>query len=348
MSKIAILGDTHLGARNASGHFSTFFNRFFSDIFYPYLVDNGIKHIIQLGDLFDNRTSLSIKAFHACKENWFGPLKEHGITMHTLLGNHDIFYKSSLKVNSPELLLREYPQVWVYTEPQIIELGGTSWAMIPWICDENKEEVYNFLNKDKVADICCGHFEIDGFEMMRGVAGHGGLPRDLFDRFELTLSGHYHTKSYDEYHRIQYVGTPYEITFADLHDPRGFHVFDTETRKLEFIQNPYTMFERIVYNDGWIGDVSSLTDKSVKIIVEKKTDLYNFDRFIDSVKIANVYDLQIIENFAELHNVSIDSDIKVEESSTVIDHYIDALNTAVDKTRLKEYLKGVYLEAISQ
>lgn len=348
--KIAILGDTHLGARNASGHFSKFFNKFFSEVFYPYLVEHDIKDVIQLGDLFDNRTQLSVKAYHACKTTWFDPLITHNIHMHCLVGNHDTFYKSSLQINTPELLLQhEYRgHLSVYSSPTVIEIGGTTFAMVPWICDDNKEQTFNFLNKDHVADICCGHFEIDGFEMMRGVAGHGGLPRELFSRFEMTLSGHYHTKSYDDYHRIQYVGTPYEITFADLHDPRGFHIFDTETRVLEFIQNPNTMFERIIYNEGWTGDVSSLKGKAVKLVVEKKSDLYNFDRFVDSVKLADVYDLNIIENFNDLKSVETDANISVENSQTIINHYIDKLTTSVDKERLKEFMAGLYAESINE
>jgi hypothetical protein len=218
--------------------------------------------------------------------------------------------------------------------------------MIPWICDENKEEVYHFLDRDNVPEICCGHFEIDGFDMMRGTPGHGGLPPTLFDRFELTMSGHYHTRSYDDYHRIQYVGTPYEITFADMHDPRGFSVFDTETRELTFIANPFTMFDRIVYNDGWTGDVYSMTGKSVKLVVEKKTDLYSFDRFIDSVKLAGVYDLQIIENIEGLHNVDVDGSITVENSQTLINQYIDNLTTSVSKDSLKSFMSGLYMEAL--
>lgn len=349
MAKIAILGDCHLGARNASNHFSTFFNKFFSDIFYPYLIENNIKEVIQLGDLFDNRASLSIKAFAACKGPWFDPLVKNNITMYTLLGNHDLFYKNSSKINAPELFLSEYKNnIRVINGCEIIELHGTTFAFVSWICEENKEDVYNFMSRDRIADICCGHFEIEGFEMMRGIAGHGGLPRELFSRFEATLSGHYHTRSYDDYHRIHYVGTPYEITFADMHDPRGFTVFDTETRLFEFIQNPYTMFERVIYNEGWSGDVNNLTGKAVKLVVEKKTDLYTFDRFIDSVKLANVYDLNIIENFAELHNVDVDGEMHIENAQSIIHQYIDALSTSVDKDALKTFMSGLYQEAITQ
>lgn len=347
--RFAILGDTHLGARNASNHYSRFFNRFFDEVFYPYLVEHDIKTIFQLGDLFDNRTSLSIKAYNASKDSWFSPLKKHDIKMITLLGNHDIFYKSTLDVNAPELFLSaEFPDhIQVVKEPTIYEVEDTQIALVPWICDENKERIFNFFSNPHMAsvDICMGHFEIDGFDMMRGVPGHGGLPRTLFENFELTLSGHYHTRSFDEYHRIQYVGTPYEITFADMHDPRGFHIFDTDTRELEFIRNPFTNFDRIIYNEGSKVDVDSLKDKSVKLIVEKKSDLYQFDRFVDSVKLAGVYDLQIIENFNELMGVEIDGSIQVEDARSIIDHYIDNLTTSVDKLRLKEYMRGLHAEA---
>jgi DNA repair exonuclease SbcCD nuclease subunit len=350
--KFAILGDTHLGARNASNHYSRFFNRFFREVFYPYLVKHEIKTVFQLGDLFDNRTSLSIKAYNACKEEWFGPLVSNEIEMITLLGNHDIFYKSTLDVNTPELLLKnEYEMnIKVIKEPTIYEIGGTQIALVPWICDDNRQRVFDFFSNPHMAsvDICMGHFEIDGFDMMRGVPGHGGLPRTLFESFELTLSGHYHTRSYDDYHRIQYVGTPYEITFADMHDPRGFHVFDTETRKLEFIENPFTNFDRIIYNEGWTGDISKMENKAVKLVVEKKTDLYAFDRFVDSLKLANVYDLQIIENFNDLRGVELDGSVQVENSQQIIEHYIDTLTTSVNKDSLKDYMKGLYAEAITQ
>ena len=350
--KYCVLGDTHLGARNASNHYSRFFNRFFSEVFYPYLIKHDIKLVFQLGDLFDNRTSLSIKAYNACKKEWFQPLVENDIKMVTLLGNHDIFFKSTLEVNSPELLLAgEFKNnIQIIKEPTLYEVGGDQIALIPWICDANRQSVFDFLNNPHIGsvDICMGHFDIAGFDMMRGIPGHGGLSPEIFDSFEMTLSGHFHTQSYNDFYRIKYVGTPYEITFADMHDPRGFHIFDTETRELEFIENPFTMFDRIVYNDGWVGDITSLAGKAVKLVVEKKTDLYAFDRFVDSIKIANVYDLQIIENFNDLRGVELDGSVKIENSQQIIEHYIDTLTTAVDKERLKSYMSGLYAEAIAQ
>ena len=46
------------------------------------------------------------------------------------------------------------------------------------------------------------------------------------------------------------LGNPYQMFWNDVDDKRGFHIFDTETNELEFIENPYTIFERIYYEDN--------------------------------------------------------------------------------------------------
>lgn len=347
---IAILGDTHLGARGGVSHFNQFFNKFYAELFYPYLIKHNIKHIIQLGDIFDNRTSLSIKAYADCKHIWFNPLVENQIHMTIILGNHDIHHKNTLKINTPSLLLgEEYSDhIRIIDKPSILLYDTTTVAAIPWICDENKELIYDFLKPDKIADLCMGHFEIDGFEMMRGISGKGGMPRDLFDKFEHTFSGHYHTRSNDEYHRIQYVGTPYEITYADMHDPKGFHIFDTNTRQIEFIENPFTMFDRIVYNDESEMTVPNVKGKYVKLVVEKKNDLKKFDSFVNAINGSGVQELSIIENFSALSGGEVDVDIKTEDSPAIINGYIDNLTVAVDKQQLKDYLQGIYQEAITE
>ena len=340
--KVAILGDTHLGARNGSSKFSIFFNKFFQDFFYPYLLKNGIKTIYQLGDLFDNRTALSLKAYHACKDVWFQPLQDHDITMHVLLGNHDIYHKNTLEINSPELLLGEYSRIKVHKE--IATIGD--FDIIPWICDENRKEVEVFLTSNKTSRFCLGHFEISGFAMYRGAEAHSeGISTSLFEKYEMVFSGHYHHKSSKG--NISYVGTPYEITWSDYADPKGFHILDTDTGKIEFIENPFTMFRRVVHNNGWSGDIKSLSEKYVKVVVQEKRDLYTYDRFIDSIKLVSPHDITIIENLDEFKDGDIEESINLEDSSAIIDSYIDGLTTDLDKSKIKSYMRGLYNEAIS-
>jgi len=53
--KIALITDTHWGARGDSAAFAEYFNRFYYDYFFPYLSDNGITRIFHLGDIVDRR-----------------------------------------------------------------------------------------------------------------------------------------------------------------------------------------------------------------------------------------------------------------------------------------------------
>ena len=89
--------------------------------------------------------------------------------------------------------------------------------------------------------------------------------KELFRRFDIVMSGHFHHKSDDG--QIYYLGTPYEIYWNDYEDPRGFHIFDTETRELERIVNPYRIFEKVYYDDTTTDytdyDMSKLKDMYV-------------------------------------------------------------------------------------
>jgi len=312
------------------------------------MLEHNIKEIFQLGDLFDNRTSLSLKAFHICKTEWFEPLVEFGFTMHTLLGNHDITMRESLTINTPTSMLGGYVNsghLKIYSEPTVVRRGKATIDVIPWICRDNREEVAKFLNRKKISDICIGHFEIRGFNMYRGIAGHGGLSPDIFQRYENTLSGHYHTRSVSN--NIQYIGAPYEITWMDAHDSRGFTIFDTDTRKFEFVQNPHTMFQKLYYKNGCTSDISNVAGKLVKLIVEKKDDLFEFDKFLTNLKNCDLYDLAILENLEDFKNGVIDDSLEIEDTAMIISNYIDSLQTSVSKEKVKSYINSLYVEAIN-
>ena len=351
MSKIIFLGDTHLGARNGSSHFVEYFNSFFRDTLYPYMKKHDIKKILQSGDLFDNRTQLHLKAYHSSKPEWFEPLVENGWTMHALVGNHDITLRESLKINTATSVMQEYISkgaIKVYDTPTAIKVDNNCTIdMIPWICASNKDDVFAFMARKKISDLCFGHFEISGAELYRGMMGHGGLKPDLFARYESTLSGHYHTRNFLPENRIQYIGTPYEMTWMDCNDPRGFTVFDTEKRTYEFIHNTNTMFRKIRYNDGCTEDISKLGGKFVKLIVEKKTNLFGFDTFLNNLKAVDPYDLSILETESDVSGVDVDENIEIEDTTQIISNYIDGLETNMDKSKIKSYIQGLYVEAVN-
>jgi len=346
--KVAIITDQHFGARNDSIAFLDFYEKFYSETFFPCLDTNNIDTVLILGDTFDRRKYINFYSLDRAKKMFFDKLEERGIEVYMIAGNHDTYFKNTNEVNSPELLLAEYTNIRLIHKASDITIHSTPICFVPWICPENYQESLETMNNSK-ADVCMGHFEIAGFAMYRGMESHEGLSKELFGRFDLVFSGHYHHRSDDGH--IHYLGNPYELTWQDYNDPRGFHLFDLQTRGLEFVRNPNTMFERIEYDDT-ISDPSTqeyqnLANKYVKIIVVNKTDFYKFDKFITKVYNVNPYEVKIIEDFSEFNGGEIDSDINLEDTLDVLSTYIDSVETDLDKERVKTFMKSLYTEAVN-
>ena len=346
--RVAIITDQHFGARNDSTAFLDFYERFYNDTFFSTLDSNNIESVLILGYTFDRRKYVNFYSLDRAKKMFFDKLEERGIKVFMIAGNHDTYFKNTNEVNSPELLLAEYTNIHLINNAQDIIVHDTPICFVPWICPDNYEESIETINASK-AEICMGHFEIAGFAMYRGMESHEGLSKDLFKRFDMVFSGHYHHRSDDGH--IYYLGNPYELTWQDYNDPRGFHLFDLQTRQLEFIRNPNTMFERVEYDDSLIdpsvADYTHLSNKYVKIVVVNKNDFYKFDKFITKVYNVNPYEVKIIEDFSEFSEGEIDSDINLEDTLDVLSNYIDSVETDLDKDRVKTFMKSLYTEAIN-
>lgn len=343
MSKICLLGDTHFGVRSDSRAFIDYYRKFYEEVFFPYLIENGIKEIYQLGDLFDRRKYVNFLSLAECRDYFFDKIKQHGMHLHVLIGNHDIFWRESLSINSPNLLLKDYDNITLYQEPTTINIDNLRVDIVPWICKENEEEVFSFLKKSK-SDICLGHFEISGFQMYKGVDSHDGLSPEIFKKYDHVFSGHYHHRSSNG--NITYVGTPMEHTWADFEDPRGFHIFDTGTRELEFVQNPFTIFTKIYYDDTKEVSIPDSSNKHLKLIVVNKTDYYKFDQFVEKLEASNPLELKIIEDMSEFEAEALGADdVDLEDTLTLLSQYVDNLDTDADKNRIKTLMKTLYVEA---
>ena len=352
--KVAIITDQHFGARNDSLHFINFFEKFYNDTFFPKLQEEGIKTVLILGDTFDRRKYVNFYSLKKTKEMFFDKLHDMGINVHMLAGNHDTYFKNTNDVNSVDLLLREYPNVQVIDHPTTISVDDTPICMMPWICPENYEDSMNMI-KDTNAQICMGHFEIEGFAMFRGMESHEGLSRAIFNKFDLVFSGHYHHKSSNG--NIHYLGNPYELTWSDYQDPRGFHIFDTNTREFDFVQNPNSIFHKITYDDTVANaifeisnmDLAKYKDTFVKVIVLNKTNPYLFDLFMSNLYKVNPIDVSIVEDNIDLTE-GLESDIisDAEDTLTILNKYVDNLQVQdLDSGKLKSILKELYVEALN-
>lgn len=351
--KVAVLGDTHFGARNDNQAFHDYFEKFYRDVFFPYLRANGIKQIIQLGDLFDRRKYVNFYTLKRSREYFFDKLVEYDIKMDVFVGNHDTYFKNTNEVNSPELLLQDYIDwVRVFSDPTDIELDGTLMTLLPWVCSGNYDQCMDHI-KQTEAQILFGHLELAGFEMHRGAVNDHGMDTKPFDKFDMVMSGHYHHKS--SRGNIHYLGTPYEMTWSDCGDQKGFHIFDTETRELTFIPNPFVMFQKWFYDDTkWESfeyinelDFSAVQGSYVKVIVKNKNNPFWFDTYIDRLEKAGALDIQVVEDNLNLQ-LEDDNDIinEAEDTLTILTKVIEQWETPVDKKRLDTFLRSLYDEAL--
>lgn len=350
--KIALINDTHAGARGDDPRFNEFFFKFWEGTFFPYLKENNIKHICHLGDVVDRRKFISFVTLNSWRKRFFDVLQTENISMDVIVGNHDVTYKNTNEINAMHELFDHYTNINVMIEPKDMEYDGLSVAMVPWINSSNYEQSLEFLKTTK-SQVVFGHFEIAGFEMDRGNICHTGMDKSTFDRFDIVLSGHFHHKSTNG--NITYLGNQYEITWADYNDPRGFHVFDTETRELTFVPNPFKMFYKISYDDAttdfayWQAyDYSILKDCYVKIVVLNKQNPYLFDNVLDNLYKAGVGDIAIVEDFTDTV-IEDDKDLvnQAEDTMTILSKYIDNLTLNVDNDKLKTLMKELYVEALT-
>lgn len=351
--KIAIITDMHIGVRGDSRIFLDHQERFFKEIFFPYLDENNITTVLDLGDTFDRRKFVNYVTLKRGKEFFFDELQKRNIEYHAVVGNHSVYYTNTNEVNSMSLLLGEYDNFHIYeNEPKELTFGSTSIMMVPWITRDNADKCFTAIFGTKVP-ILMGHFEIEGFEMLKGQLCDHGMDVNFFKGFEQVYSGHFHHPS--NYGNIRYLGAPYEMTWSDYGGKRGFHILDTETRDLEWIENPFKVYHKIEYDDADMTiddianlDVSNIRDSYIKVIVKNRTNPYIHDLFINKLADGGAADVKSIEDTLNIESEGVDDILdETKDTKDILHSYIESLETRVDKTNIKKLIDELYVEASS-
>ena len=339
--KILLITDQHFGVRNDNQYFLSHYKKFYEEAVLPFIDANNIKDVICLGDTFDKRRSINFMSLEAAKDMWFTPLQERGVRMDMLVGNHDIYYKNTLRVNAPSELLGEYDNIRIHTKPTTTDFYGLPILLLPWICDENRAEVLEEIGSTD-AKICMGHLELNGFEAHPGHVMQHGMDANAFSKFKKVFSGHYHMKSTKK--NVSYLGNPYQLYWNDYGCKRGFHVFDTETLKTTFCRNPFDIFHKLYYNAGVsLPDKDDLHGAFVKLIVEEKDDYAKFDYVVKQLQDMSLGDLKIVEDLCiDEGSTSVE---ETEDTMTLLDKYIDGIDLKVNKSNIKTVLRSLYIEA---
>ena len=342
--KIAIITDQHFGARKNSKLFHDYFLKFYEDVFFPTLEKEGITTIIDMGDTFDSRKGIDFAALQWSKENYFDRLRDMGVTVHTIVGNHTAYYKNTNDINAIDLLLREYNNVKVYAETTSIMIDDCNILLVPWINKENEEKSVALINKSQ-ASVCMGHLELNGFRATPGHMMEHGMDWSIFKKFKKTYSGHYHCRSNQD--NIYYLGNPYEMFWNDVNDVnRGFHLFDTETLEHSPVNNPYRLHHIVYYKDTdhQLFDARYLKDKIVKLVVRERNDQVKFEKFVDKLYNSNVAELKVVENFGLPESEEFEA-FESEDTLSILNRYIEESDIDLDRSRLQKMVQNVYQEA---
>lgn len=350
MTKVAIITDTHYGIRNDSIHFLDYFKKSFDELFFPYLQENGIKHIIHLGDLVDRRKYINFLTAKRLRNDFLDKLEN--FETHFIMGNHDVYYKNVNQVNALDELVENRYGVNIYSTATEINIDGCDILLLPWICDENYEESLNAIKKSK-SQICMGHLEINGCEMLKGHLCDHGLNHKIFSKFDLVCSGHFHHRSNRD--NIHYIGAFCEHNWSDYNGSRGFVIFDTETRQIEFIKNTFRMFHMIFYDDANDKDIfetiknsnyENLENCYVKIMCKTKSNPFAFDQMMEKLYKASPADIIVIED-PKNYDISDDEIVdETQDTSTLLRNYIQGLDLPVEKDKVQKYIKKIYDEAL--
>ena len=128
------------------------------------------------------------------------------------------------------------------------------------------------------------------------------------------------------------------------------HVFIQDTDTPGSVSGGYVKnIEETIDNDEEIDYNSynkNFSKKFVKVVVVNKTDPFTFDRFIDNIQNQDIYELKIAENFNEFIGANVDDeDMNFDDTTEIVDTYIDAVDTDLDKNKIKVQMRELMTEA---
>jgi UDP-2,3-diacylglucosamine pyrophosphatase LpxH len=233
--KAFLISDTHFGTRPIdSDKWLSMMENYFYDFFIPLIKEKYEEGdvLIHLGDLYDNRSQIPINVLNSV-DKIISELSDI-LPIHLLIGNHDIYNKSTNDVNSPKSL-RWIPNVNIYEKTQTIELGGKNLTMMPWV--ERKVDQVKLL-KEHSADYLFCHSDLNGCRMhLSSVAWKNKNKIDIesFASYEKVFSGHIHIRQ--ENKNFKFIGSPYHLDRNDIGDQKGVYILDIESGDEEFVPN---------------------------------------------------------------------------------------------------------------
>lgn len=260
MSKILLIGDTHLGLGypNSVDKWFNVHKDYFENFLIP-LVEREMTPediVVHLGDLFDNRSVIPINILNYT-QNILERISKI-CPIHMIVGNHDLYTKSTNDVNSIKLY-RYIPNVYVYEDPTILNFVGKKILLLPWV--EKRKNQVEYLQKFSGCDYLFCHSDLNGAKMhLTSVAHKNNDKIDVneFSGYKKVYSGHIHILQRNK--NFTFVGNIFQMDRNDLGNEKGIFILDTITGE-----------ERFVINE--------LSPKYIKVFVKEEGDIEKLDNY---------------------------------------------------------------------
>ena len=335
MSKVLFVGDTHVGVKQDDPWMMNVIRNAIQGAI-DYSLENDIKVWLQAGDWYDVRKAITHTTMEFSRE-LVEMIRDAGIHVHVLVGNHDMHFKNKIHPNAVSELLSSYSNITVYDKPATLDLDGVQIDMIPWICDSNRGEILDFI-KTSSSEYCMGHFELNGFYFYKGMKSHGTEP-DFLKKYKQVWSGHFHTIS--EAANVKYIGTPYTITAGDENDPRGVWEFDTETCTLDFLENAKMWHRRLEYPGTF--DPKDYEGCAVRLIVtEIDKDLPKIETALEKY----VHELRVVNQVEHALVSAEGEEIETKNTLDLMEDHVNSLDEPDDiKKALLKKIKSLWIQA---
>jgi DNA repair exonuclease SbcCD nuclease subunit len=315
MSKILIIGDTHLGLGypNSVDKWFRVHKQYFEEFLLPLVKKELSKDdiIIHCGDLFDNRSVVPINILNYAQDLLEKLSKI--CTVHILIGNHDLYTKATNEVNTVKLY-KYIPNIKVYEEPTKIEFCGKSILMLPWV--EKKKDQVEILKQFSGCDYLFCHSDLNGAKMHLTSVAHKNADKidvEEFSGYKNVYSGHIHILQVTK--NFTFVGNNFEMDRNDINNQKGIFILNVIEGTETFIKNEVSPRFKKVYIRTQ-DDIDSLESVSTKDYI----DLYiSNSLLINNRKLRRKLEMMLENgNFASVDYI--DDIVKEDKSNkTVLD-----------------------------
>lgn len=351
MAKLVLITDTHWGVGRDQLAFLKNARLFMDKVFFPYLEKHKaeLDGIIHGGDVFHNRRRLDTLTASYSRQYFLGPLHkwlfDNNLQMHIVCGNHDSYFKDTLDVNSLEefIYYQDYNKVGsvrdtIKIHTEYAEIPKWSMSLIPWLTKSNREDTLRKI-LDSSCEFAVGHLELSGFNFSKvQTAIHGDDPAN-FSKYSAVFSGHYHYRHSKG--NIHYLGSPTEQTWIDDGTVRGFHVFDTETKEIEFIENPYNLFQTVRLGES----LSSSHPRYFRVQVDQDAKQSEIDKYVEMLYKHGAYGVDI--RMQRTSTANMNEDVRQEASLEEVEDTPDFIMKTVQDKQVASILIDLYNRAVS-